>query len=339
MADSMNNLGGTTSVTSQLDGLDMQASGWHHSVPESMPWMTKQTTGFNNSHIPLQNSATSPITNVFKRKSRSPLKRQRSPVIGDSSYEPSEKQYISEERMAAELQQLSISNDHSYSQEEVLHPKPYVKKGKETFSEIEKRLQDESDDEMVQTSSVDEDFVIELTPELKNLIKSKPSELPDSVFRKAIQPCNALVLWQPLGVLLDNTVKSTSSSDSPETDSSDNSSDSFTENIRYDDASFDSSVVNLTADCKSDPNPAIMNTPIDTMSTESECVVETMTPEESFFHAMDNNNMPGAIDINAIYAARPIINANRRRRVRRVQQPQSAVGKVVFDNTNDDMDL
>ncbi|XP_070571670.1 uncharacterized protein [Ptychodera flava] len=127
------------------------------------------------------------------RKRKSPGKRHRSPLEDDN--EPHSKQFLTEDKMAARLGQLSISNDHCYSSQFRFNP---LMKANPTFQEIEDRLQDssedESDDEIGPTSK---EVTVEITPELKNYLKNQQPVLPESITKTMNKPCTALMLWTP----------------------------------------------------------------------------------------------------------------------------------------------
>lgn len=178
---------------------------WAHTVPTYMPWTTTIPTPVMQFTAPFppdpctSQTATSweLLHNLGASQNRigshQHLKRKNCNLEDFKS----PKQYISEEKMLARLNELHISNNPTTPHKETNPIEGYENRGHvKSLEELELMLSDESDEE-----SDAEVGGITLSPELKKLVKSD-SFLPESLLKEIKEPSMALVLWQPpIGVL------------------------------------------------------------------------------------------------------------------------------------------
>lgn len=233
--------------TSSLNSGPTNIFSWAHTVPTYMPWATKQVD-FNADQTQssvVRFTAPQPCTsqtattwellyNLGTSCNRNPhtsnqhLKRRSDP---DDGFRPN-KQYISEERMAAKFGQLHISNDA---------PSPAMTTtNSNTFSNLQDIEGSSSNDSNLLNSSDSEDSLdqkkltgrITLSDELKKIIGSD-SFIVKSLVKEMTKPNMAVVLWQPPGGSMKDLIKQTlePTSSSSETNNTTNTSAIYTKSF------------------------------------------------------------------------------------------------------------
>ncbi|XP_022106080.1 uncharacterized protein LOC110987564 isoform X2 [Acanthaster planci] len=141
----------------------------------------------------------------------------------DRCYLPPSKQFISEEKMAARMSHLSITNENTMAslQERWLQAKL---KTKRQLEEIERRLSDSESDNDDDSNSDTRDGKprqIQVSPELKMAMEKQEPLLPDSVVKSIANVCTELVLWKPPSSYISGTFNLSPNLDLVSTDKSD----------------------------------------------------------------------------------------------------------------------
>ncbi|XP_038054744.1 uncharacterized protein LOC119726983 isoform X1 [Patiria miniata] len=167
--------------------------------------------------------------NVKSRK-RLHGKRSQQFVEEESCYLPSRKQFLSEEKMAARMSNLSITNENKMAslQERWLQAKIHTKR---QLEEIESRLSDsESDVESecdIGTTGDDtskDHCRIHVSAELKTALRQQEAFLPDSVVKSMSNICHQIVLWKPPSSFISDVINPSASQDLISKDRSDGQS-------------------------------------------------------------------------------------------------------------------
>ncbi|XP_038054745.1 uncharacterized protein LOC119726983 isoform X2 [Patiria miniata] len=147
-----------------------------------------------------------------------------------SCYLPSRKQFLSEEKMAARMSNLSITNENKMAslQERWLQAKIHTKR---QLEEIESRLSDsESDVESecdIGTTGDDtskDHCRIHVSAELKTALRQQEAFLPDSVVKSMSNICHQIVLWKPPSSFISDVINPSASQDLISKDRSDGQS-------------------------------------------------------------------------------------------------------------------
>ncbi|XP_023232329.1 uncharacterized protein [Centruroides vittatus] len=191
---------------------------WAHTVPTYMPWTTTLQTPVMQFTAPFppdpctsQTATSWELLHNLGTSQNKPNNHQHLKRKSDSpeNLKPP-KQYISEEKMVARLNELHISNSNiAYdSQTPTLKNKNIeTKRPFKSLEELEEMLSDESSEE-----SDPETGGITLSPELKKLVQSDLF-LAGSPLKELKEPSMAVVLWQPPGGILPQKIKSTFNSE------------------------------------------------------------------------------------------------------------------------------
>ncbi|CAH1233264.1 Hypp656 [Branchiostoma lanceolatum] len=137
--------------------------------------------------------------------SRHTCRRRKRPSAEDEG--PSSKMFLSEEKMAAHLNKLSISNDHTYvgmARKSTTQDKNHV---------VIEDLSDDSSDECASSSDSDVGSTIQISPELQQGMQQVAGErlLPEGLFEQLNRPCMDVVLWKPPGDFVRSVISSASS--------------------------------------------------------------------------------------------------------------------------------
>ncbi|XP_041347783.1 uncharacterized protein LOC121367578 [Gigantopelta aegis] len=196
------------------------------SVPQDMPWM--QDTPPSNKDVSVFSAV--PILHPQLCYKRGP-KRQLGIPDADNGCSPS-KQFITEEMMAARMKDLSLdcatctgpsptrktpvspSTAITSDCQHVRTPRPVSQW--QRMKEIEERLEDEEDEEIVTTlnsTSKTKPRLHLLTHDIsaKDLLSTNPL-LPKKIIDDLIKPTMQVVLWKPPGYLIKNTISQVVSS-------------------------------------------------------------------------------------------------------------------------------
>ncbi|XP_072043367.1 uncharacterized protein [Amphiura filiformis] len=133
-----------------------------------------------------------------------------------SSSGPACKQFINEERMAARMNNLNISSGNStqgstfssFWQAAPAHNSPRFEwqgsRKLPSFAELESRLSDSD------PSEDENELRIEYAPELRKALRKRDSPLPEALAKQINPNCMQIVLWQPPGAILEETIKDNS---------------------------------------------------------------------------------------------------------------------------------
>ncbi|XP_061445875.1 uncharacterized protein LOC133366609 isoform X2 [Rhineura floridana] len=180
---------------------------WRHTIPSGrqrnmtcrMPWIRQGQSLVNFNSI--QQSRCRSTSLAFKRH------------LENRDQEPSSKHFLSEDKMAARFNSLSLDNDHIYSSNgfPLYHEDPKWQEAHTRLKELQQSLsQDEANEEASSTEEnelnnviVDGEFIMADCP-----ILTHPSFLqdpvagvslvPEEVFL-SLNPCTEVVLWSPPG--------------------------------------------------------------------------------------------------------------------------------------------
>ncbi|XP_048372958.1 uncharacterized protein LOC125444531 [Sphaerodactylus townsendi] len=185
-----------------------RASGWEQAVPRRMP-RRRQNQALMTA-IGTRQSRCRPTSVAFKRH------------LETRDKEPSSKHFLSEDKMAARFNSLSLDNDHMYSSNgfPVREEDPKWQQAYSRLKELQLRLSYDGVNE--EASSTDEeneggDVVVDgefimpdcpmlLLPSLVEGSLGRVSLVPEDVLL-SLNPCTEVVLWSPPGNSSLNTIR------------------------------------------------------------------------------------------------------------------------------------
>ncbi|XP_019623665.1 PREDICTED: uncharacterized protein LOC109469572 [Branchiostoma belcheri] len=136
-------------------------------------------------------------------------RRRKRPSSEDEG--PSSKMFLSEEKMAAHLNKLSISNDHNYVGMTTRLPgSSRLSPAQDKNRVIIEDLSDDSSDEWTSSSDSEVGSTIQISPELQEGMKQVAGErlLPEGLFERLNRPCMDVVLWKPPGDFVQSVINS-----------------------------------------------------------------------------------------------------------------------------------
>ncbi|EDO44533.1 predicted protein [Nematostella vectensis] len=140
--------------------------------------------GVNNSHI-VQGAVMG---------LQGPITRQFTPSWTLNMPGPSPKQFISEEKMAAKMHDLCISNDHTYYSSGLTPPW-------NPTSDNKTPKEDGSDDEGMSEGQQ----MFSLAPGIKEILTKENALLPQAILDQINKPCLAIIPWKPPENVLNTT--------------------------------------------------------------------------------------------------------------------------------------
>ncbi|KAL8176614.1 UNVERIFIED_CONTAM: hypothetical protein K2H54_036975 [Gekko kuhli] len=177
-----------------------RASEWRQEVPRRIPRMRQNQMLMKA--IVTQRSCCRPASLAFKRH------------LENRDQEPSSKHFLSEDKMAARFNSLSLDNDHMYSSNgfPVQEEDPKWQQAYARLKELQRRLsQDSANEESSSTGEenecgevvVDGEFIMPDCPllTLPSLFPGSLGEvslIPEEVLL-SLNPCTEVVLWSPPG--------------------------------------------------------------------------------------------------------------------------------------------
>ncbi|XP_078600388.1 uncharacterized protein LOC144875332 [Branchiostoma floridae x Branchiostoma japonicum] len=138
-------------------------------------------------------------------------RRRKRPSSEDEG--PSSKLFLSEEKMAAHLKKLSISNDHTYVGMATPPGSSSLSPTQDKNRVVIEDLSDDSSDEWASSSDSDVDLTIQISPELQKGLQQVAGErlLPEGLFERLNRPCMDVVLWKPPEDFVQSVLNSSSS--------------------------------------------------------------------------------------------------------------------------------
>ncbi|XP_032242375.1 uncharacterized protein LOC5516544 [Nematostella vectensis] len=125
---------------------------------------------------------------------KSPTNRVKRKVSRDAAGGPSPKQFISEEKMAAKMHDLCISNDHTYYSSGLTPPW-------NPTSDNKTPKEDGSDDEGMSEGQQ----MFSLAPGIKEILTKENALLPQAILDQINKPCLAIIPWKPPENVLNTT--------------------------------------------------------------------------------------------------------------------------------------
>ncbi|XP_054848361.1 host cell factor C1 regulator 1 [Eublepharis macularius] len=181
-----------------------RTSGWPPEVSHRMPWMRQNRVLVNS--IGMQRPRCRPATLAFKRH------------LENTDQEPRSKHFLSEDKMAARFNSLSLDNDHMYSSNgfPVQEEDPKWQQAYTRLKELQRRLSQDSINEASSTEEENEDgdVVVDgefIMPDCTQLML--PSVFQESLGGVSLEallslnPCSEVVLWSPPGNSVLHTIR------------------------------------------------------------------------------------------------------------------------------------
>lgn len=216
---SAGNMPSSTFVSSSTSTSFTPTYSWAHTVPTYMPWTTTIPTPVMQFTAPFPpdpcTSQTATSWELLHNLGTSQNKPNNHQHLKRKSGSPENlkppKQYISEEKMVARLNELHISNSNIAYDAKIAsdteNKNTEAKRPFKSLEELEEMLSDESSEESdLETGG------ITLSPELKKLVHSDLF-MAGSPLKELKEPSMAIVLWQPPGGILPQKIKSAFNSD------------------------------------------------------------------------------------------------------------------------------